>query len=271
MTDSVQTGAAPAATPAGPNDAALAAKFDKQNETPGAAPAASADKPQRPEWVPEKFWNAEKGEADFEAMSKSYTELEKKQGKQAPKGAEKTPDDAESGDAKAAVTAAGLDFDAMSTEWAEKGDLSAETRTKLETAGFSKGQVDTYLAGLTAQRDSLLSAAHEGAGGADEFAAMQAWAQQNASEADLRAYNEMVASPDPAKVKIAVQGLFSKYAEAEGVSPKRVINGSGNAADVGDVYESTEQMKADMRKPEYKKDPAFRQKVQDKLARSSIM
>ena len=43
-------------------------------------PAAAPTKPTRPEWCPEKFWNADKGEVNSEAMAKSYTEVEKKIG-----------------------------------------------------------------------------------------------------------------------------------------------------------------------------------------------
>jgi hypothetical protein len=35
------------------------------------------NKPQRPEHIPEKFWDAEKGEVRVEEMAKSYAELER--------------------------------------------------------------------------------------------------------------------------------------------------------------------------------------------------
>lgn len=34
--------------------------------------------PERPEWVPENFWNKDKGEADYEGMAKSWGDLRKK-------------------------------------------------------------------------------------------------------------------------------------------------------------------------------------------------
>lgn len=39
--------------------------------------SAPVDAPQRPEYVPENFWDAEKGEVNIEGMSKSYAELRK--------------------------------------------------------------------------------------------------------------------------------------------------------------------------------------------------
>lgn len=37
-----------------------------------------AEKPSRPEWLPENFWNAEKSEANYEELGKSFTETKKK-------------------------------------------------------------------------------------------------------------------------------------------------------------------------------------------------
>ena len=66
-------------------DAAKAAEFDKRTEE--AAQAAKdqtiqPDKPQKPEGVPDKFWDAEKGEVNYAAWSKSTAELEAKLSKQ---------------------------------------------------------------------------------------------------------------------------------------------------------------------------------------------
>ena len=39
----------------------------------------------------------------------------------------------------------------------------------------------------------------------------------------------------------------------------------------GAIYESLEQVMSDMKSPEYKNDPAFRAKVQQKISRSQVM
>lgn len=44
-------------------------------------PAQAPDAPQRPEYLPEKFWDAAKGEPRWEDLAKSYGELERKVGK----------------------------------------------------------------------------------------------------------------------------------------------------------------------------------------------
>ena len=39
---------------------------------PGKIPGAPVD---RPEWLPENFWNAEDGEANYEGMAKSWADM----------------------------------------------------------------------------------------------------------------------------------------------------------------------------------------------------
>lgn len=259
---------------AGPKDAELAAKFEAGAKPP-VDPAAAGEKPTKPEWMPEKFWDAEKGAVKTEELAKSYGELEKKaSGKKTAepaKAAEGEPAAADPDAAKAAVEAQGVDFDALDAEFQKDGKLSDESYEKLAKAGFDKARVDTYMAGVQAAGNALMSAAHTAAGGEQQFQEMQTWAATNASDADLKAYNELIATQDPAKIALAVQGLAAAHAKAEGTAPARRVDGSGNGADVGDVYESREQMKADMKTDAYKKDPAFRAKVQAKLGRSSIM
>lgn len=263
--ESLQVPGAPPSTAAGPTDAALAAKFDAGTN----APAPAADKPTKPEWVPEKFWDADKGEVKTEDLAKSYGELEKKASGKKPAEPAKAP--AGSDDAQAAVEAKGLDFAAFDAEYQTDGKLSDESYATLAEAGFDKARVDTYMAGVKAAGDALLSAAHDAVGGPEQFQAMQEWAVKNASEADLKAYNELIETGDPAKIALAVQGLAARQAAAEGSPAQRRIDGSGNAAAVGDVYESRAQMLVDMKTDAYKKDPAFRAKVAAKVGRSSIL
>lgn len=273
----------PPAPAAGPNDAALAQKFDDKQaaaakDAAGAnpPPAVPAEKPAKPEWVPEKFWDAEKGEVKTEDMAKSYGELEKKASGKKPADAPAAKKDGEAATAdadaaKQVAEAAGVDFAALDTEYQTDGKLSDESYAKLAEKGIPRDRVDAYIAGVQAQSASLMKAAHDAAGGAEQFAAVQAWAAENANPADLQAYNDLVQTGDPAKIAMAVQAITAKHAEAEGRPPSRMVDGSGNGSVPGERYESRAQMTADMRNPLYKSDPAFRAKVAAKLSRSEIM
>ena len=68
----------------------------------------------------------------------------------------------------------------------------------------------------------------------------------------------------------AVAGLKARFDATVGFEPQRSVE-ANKARSGADRYESVAQMTKDMGDPRYKKDPAFRLKVQDKLSRSDIM
>lgn len=241
---------------------AMVAAVDKAAEEPD-----QGAEEKRPEWLPEKFDSPE-------ALAKAYAELEAKQS--APKEPPKEPakEDAE-GDtpdaeaAKAAVESQGLSFEEFSQEYAANGELSEGSYKKLEDAGIPKGIVDQFIEGQRAVASRLESEVKNVVGGDEQFQALASWAMDNLSEAELNAYNRVVNTGDLDQIKLAVTGLQQKYQEANPTEPRLIQGGGGRVT--GDVYESIEQLRKDMASPDYKNDPAYRRKVQEKLGRSSIL
>lgn len=230
------------------------------------APEATADTAEaRPEWLPEKFKSPEE-------LAKAYAELEAKQGapKPDPKDQPKeTTEDDPAKAAKEAVESQGLSFDEFSQEYAVKGELSEASYEKLNKAGIPKAVVDQFIEGQKAVAARLESEAKAVVGGEEQFQALAEWAQEGLTPAELAAYNRAVSSGDMDQVKLAVAGIYQKYQEANPSEPK-LVQGTGGKV-TGDVYESIEQMRKDMATPDYKNDPAFRRKVQEKLGRSNIL
>jgi len=213
------------------------------------------DTPKRPEWLPEKF-------ATVEDMAKAYAELEK--GKSAPK------DEAEKAAvAEEAVVKAGLDMDALSAEFAEKGELTPESLEALAKVGISAEMVNSYIVGQTAQSDAARAALLGPVGGEEAYTDMVTWAGDNLEDGDIDAFNKVLEAGDPSAVKMAVENLHTKYIAANGNEPTRELTGKQAAG--SSVYESTADMLKDMGNPEYAKNPAFRAKVEAKLGRSNIM
>jgi hypothetical protein len=70
-------------------------------------------------------------------------------------------------------------------------------------------------------------------------------------------------------MELAIAGLKSRMGGSVGTPPAQTL--SGNAAPAADSYASMAEVTADMKKPEYKKDPAFRARVQAKLDRSTFL
>ena len=69
-------------------------------------------------------------------------------------------------------------------------------------------------------------------------------------------------------VKLAVEGLRSKYQAAEGSDPALIAGQSAPSS--GGNYSSWAEVTQAMRDPRYKSDPAYRQSVTSKLERSNV-
>lgn len=246
------------------HDAAMAQKVD---DSAAAALAASgesglppAPKPQeRPADVPEEFWDAEQGEVKTTALLKALAAA-KGAGQESPKADDAAP----SADAaKAAVESKGVDYTALQTEYAEKGALSTATYAKLAEVGFDKAVVDSFIAGQSALTEQRVSRAHAEVGGEENFSRIQEWAKTGLTKAEVETFNKAVEGSDEELLQ-AVRSLKASYEKVNGRQP-HLMGGTPPAAS-GPGYESSAQMVADMRNPLYEKDPAFRAKVQARVA-----
>jgi hypothetical protein len=255
-------------------DAAMAAKFDASQPKPAAEPAKKPADPPAP--ILGKF----KTQDD---LVKAYQELEKKLGAPAPAApAPTTPPAPESKlaippateqtpEQKAAAEAtakAGVDFNALSKEFADNGKLSDETFKKLADGGIPREMAEQYIAGQQALATQAAAAydaaAFAQAGGEAKFNEMTAWAAASLPMADKVTFNEAVTSGDTTKMQLAVANLKTKFEANFGAAPAATLGGQPSKAT--QAYESMAQVKADMSKPEYKKDPAFRASVEARLA-----
>lgn len=238
-------------------------------DAPTPAPSAQTD------GVPEKF--LKDGKPDVQAILKSYKELESKLGKpqaspQAPEGQPQAEPQADPGDKpavpEAAPEAAKADaFAKYTEEFATKGSLTPESYAELESKGIPKAMVDAYIDGIKATTQKQASEIYGLVGGEDSYQKMIAYAQKALKPDEAKAYDDAVLSGDPAKIKMAVESLKSRWVAAEGKQPNLSF---GQGSPTAEVYESKEQWLADLRNPKYEKDPAFRDKVMKKLGRSQI-
>lgn len=224
-------------------------------------PQASSE--DRPQWLPEKFKSPED-------MAKAYAELEAKLGgkktEEAPKAEDQKPDLPDN--PEKALADKGLQLQEFSAEFAKNGELSGESYEKLTKAGFPKDLVDQFIEGQKARAAQFEADIKTEVGGSEQYNGMIEWAKANLSPAEIQAYNDAVTSGSPDKAKLAALGLSSKYSKAVGKEPDRMLG--GGKAGTSDVFESTTQVTEAMKDPRYQKDPAYRAKVQAKLARSSV-
>lgn len=228
--------------------------------------APKVEETAKPEWIPEKFWDAEKGEVRTEAMAKSYSELEKS-GKPAeevkPEG-ETPPADKE--EEKPEGDASPAPFEevrlAAEAEFTNTGELSEGTYDVLLKQGFSKAMVDQYISGAQAQSAASENAVFESAGTSrDEFAKASEWAAENLPSADIEKFNTALANPEAAS--FAVKGLVARYSSEADITPSTNLSGAGSSGPSG--YRSSAEMVADMSDKRYKVDAAFRAEVSSKI------
>ena len=163
-----------------------------------------------------------------------------------------------------------VDYASMNEYWQQKGEITDAHYKELEQAGFPRSIVDAHLGGLrgeaaATEKDVM---AIRDSYGADNFANMQQWASQNLTDAEKAAYSSGINSTNIEQIKLTVAGLHARYVANVGQEPNLL---SGRPSSGGaDKFESTAQLEDAMNDPQYRKDPAFRAKVEDKLGRSSI-
>jgi len=242
----------------------------------------------------DKFRDPETGELDYEALEKSYLELERKQsgndeGDEYIEGDDDVddldPDDYEVQDiqedpsdedkqfAEEATKRAGLDLNSVSEEWRDNGgELSAETFEALEDVGYPREAVETYIAGLTSGMAKVAGEAHAITGGPDGYNEMTEWAAENLNKEEVKAYDAAVKSGNRATTLQAVRGMYAQYFDAtdDGVNEPDEEVDARNSNASGSVYEHMDDYMADMNNPLYETSETYRHKVMLKLDRSNI-
>jgi len=161
---------------------------------------------------------------------------------------------------------AGVDFPALSTEYETTGGLSEKTYADLETKGFPKQVVDDYIAGQVARNDAQTVALGAIVGGQENIPSVMEWAGENLSAEEITAYNE-AASGTQAQAKLALQGVYAQYVEANGSTPNLVKGQNANNASA-DVFKSSHAMTKAMEDTRYWTDPDYRNDVTAKAERS---
>ena len=216
----------------------------------------------RPEWLPEKFKSAED-------MAQAYSELEKKLG-QAPK--EDEAEDAEvenkeeqteenTSEAYQTIAEASKEF------FENDGQLSEETYNALEKAGLPRDLVDSYAAGQQALLQSEEAQIQSVANG--QYDAMAEWANENLPQEEIDAFDEAVTGGTVQQANLAVQGLYARYQNATGSSPKLT---QGSVSGVSTMpFKSMQELARAQSDPRYRSgDKAYHEEIDRRLAVSNI-
>ena len=170
----------------------------------------------------------------------------------------------------------GIDPQEISQRFVDNDSISDDDYSKLEDAGFSKQVVDTYLDGLrgvgAADADEIpadiIKGIKDSVGGDETYGQMQSWAEQNLSDEEGLAFNNLMDTGDAATIQLAVEGLYSRYSKSMGVEPNLY---TGRPAASGPTpYRSTQEVVAAMSDKRYGKDVTYTEDVQRRLAGSDV-
>lgn len=227
------------------------------------------------ESIPDKFKNAD-GTTNVEALLKSYKELEKSKGtnqEQSPENKDKpnteTKDNKDNNSLKIesvqdAINVAqekGIDYTKVEQEYVKTGKLSEDTYKMLGEKGIPKEMVNQFLAGQQAQADKIRTDILTSVGGEEKYKEMTTWALNNLSESELDSYNRVMQTNDKGFIELAVNGLKSKYVEANGQPPAKLITGKSPQVDTTSSVQPLNSMQEYanlVNDPRYKTDATFR-------------
>lgn len=219
-----------------------------------------AQQAQKPDGLPEKFWNAEKGEIRVDALVKSYLNLEKKLSGSIPE-----PKDDET--RARFLRAAGVPATPDEYEVAVKDDLfepDPDLNKRLHAKGFNAEQVqEVYDLAVERMVPMILDMAAEFQAEREierlisHFGSEEKW--REASRQMLTFGRKNLPAPVLEGLSSSYEGIMALYQMMEGKDPEMVGPKTKGAGSEGKDLESM------MRDPRYwrDKDPAFISKVTD--------
>jgi hypothetical protein len=108
-------------------------------------------------------------------------------------------------------------------------------------------------------------------GGEENFAAMQAWAKENADPEAIAAFDRAMSSGDRQMMQFAVKGMFAEFSAADtGDEPAERVSGKATSGGVK-PFADMREWKAAMADPRYQKSQKFRDEVRARLAVSKAI
>tara|TARA_Y100000361_G_scaffold67705_1_gene59622 strand:- start:5846 stop:6613 length:768 start_codon:yes stop_codon:yes gene_type:complete len=220
-----------------------------------AEPNVTESTEERPEWLNEKFKSPEE-------LAKAYEELERKQG-----GEEEQETESEDGDVESESDSSDNPISLAQDYYNENGELSEDMYKGLADAGIPKELVDSYIAGQEAILGNETKQIQDSIGGPEVYESMVEWAQNNLTDEEITAYDDVVSEGTLEQSKMAVAGMFARFKDAGGKAPE-LLSGSTTGSAVK-PFRSAAQVTEAMRDPRYQNDPAYRAEVERRLAVSN--
>lgn len=163
----------------------------------------------------------------------------------------------------------------MEAEYERDGKLSQASYEALANVGYSKGFIDSYIRGQEAVAEQFVAKVVDYAGGQEKFQRIVAH-MKSTSPDSVESLNEAIERQDLKAIRtiinLGTQGISKKLgkAPARSVTAKAPATPQARKAPAVDGYASTAEMVKDMGSDKYRNDPAFRAKVEARVAASKF-
>ena len=215
---------------------------------------------------------------DAQELEKAYIELEKKLGSRDAQEEEETYDsEVEDSEEWSEYSTQIEAISRAAEEFNTNGELSEETLAEFEQMS-SKELIQAYFeyeqslptfeesqAVELSQAD--INSIQNSVGGEAAYQQLVGWAAQNFSEAEIQAFDNVVDSGNVAAINLALAGLQARYTDANGYEGKMI---QGKSPTPADTFKSQAEVVRAMSDPKYDRDPAYRDEIMQKLARSNL-
>jgi hypothetical protein len=167
------------------------------------------------------------------------------------------------------VTPTKFDLSKYDREIFSTNTLSDTSLQELQKAKVPKEFIDSYVATKKALRESTIAALYQEAGGKEEYKSLLAWGSKNLTQSEATFYNSLLKSGEVTVIQNAIKALKATYVAKTGDAEVKQIRGNKPAPVIQNGFASKQEWMKDLSDPRYKKDPAFRQAVANKLAKST--
>lgn len=171
-------------------------------------------------------------------------------------------------DLKADLKGKGVDFDVLSKEFNDNGELSQSSIEALDKAGYPKSVVDAYINGMQANVDKFVSQVQGFAGGEQGYAQLVQF--MNTQPVEVRkSFNETLNTGKLGQIQLAISGIKAQMVSKYGTSNPTIMTGSV-AQSPATGYSNTQEMVDAMSDPRYQVDPAYTREVIRKVQHAAF-
>lgn len=170
----------------------------------------------------------------------------------------------------------GIDTNILKELLENDQDIPDSIKQKMDGI-FGKGAFDFYRQGVGASKeaekqkaDALYNSVIESVGGEDHYNKLMAFAEENYSDEEIAAFNQVMDDGNASNIKLYVDGLRFRYqkeygtAEKDQKSPNTIQASSGSH-----VMPTRESIMQKMRDPNYKTSPELQYEVDQMISRLS--